>query len=128
MYDGLKSAFLKAPVLDTPVTVYRGISGKTGSDKFMAQIGEAIMQGKPNITLHGFVSTSTKKDGAFSGPVAIEIAACHGLDARVYGVASEYEMLLDDNQEYRIDKYEVINGKPHVKLTQLPPKTWKGKK
>ena len=124
----LKEAFDRAAVFEKPVTVYRGFSDKAGATDFLARVGDAITKNNGKLELIGFVSTSTRASGAFSGPAQIEIQAIHGIDAKPYSALShEDELLLPHESSYEVVSYQHVGpkGVPYIKLKQLPPKTLK---
>lgn len=125
--EAIREAFKNAKPFSKPVMLYRGLKDQAGTDAILKSIGEALMHGK-NAVLKGFISTSTSNPFATSWghKAKIEIEAVHGLDMRPYsGIKSEDEVLLDHDSQYEVVSYDSKghNGKPLVKLKQIPPKS-----
>lgn len=113
---------LKEHRTSVPVTLYRGIESDVtmvnGSNKGLDQYSDAELCGKL-LTDRAFVSTSLRKEDAFSKPTMLVLNAPVGTygayvgDVGSYGDA-ESEFLMDCCQAFRVTKIDRINGKRYI--------------
>lgn len=134
MHAALKSAFDKAPVLDKPVKVVRGMQLEPEAlEKFIGQIKGAGEAGEP-VTLKGYTSTakpggllykmglSSGIPGPFRGNVSLTINAVHGLDVKPYSqLTGEGEMLLPHGAQFRVRSMTKKKDGWHIELDQIAP-------
>lgn len=121
MFKAMQTAFAGVKPWHPPVTVYRGIPALT--PEAVANLEAAAIQAKITggvATMPGFVSTTTAKDSAFSGPVQFTIHATQGLDAQPYShFAHEKELLLNHNCQYKVRSVTRTGGRLHIELEQV---------
>lgn len=130
VHEKLQQAFDKAPVLDKPVVVKRGINPRKTEElaQFFTERAGTVVK------LPGYQSTSAFKapegedpfhsaGGGYKGTIKFTIHAVHALDVRPYSkFPDEDEILLPHNSEYHVGRVERRGGELHVELHQLPPK------
>lgn len=126
-HKNIEAAMAKAPKIDPPVNVVRGLKFDSPQQvqAYLAQFIHAHQTGEP-VHMAGYNSTTVgdKTMPNFTGQVELRIAATHGLDVLPYThYTHEKELLLPHNAQVRVKSItkDPATGRHVVELEQVHP-------